>query len=30
VHEARHLSQPGDDMPEGKVYDSMDDLLADD
>ena len=29
VHEARNLSQPGDDVPEGKTYDSMDALLAD-
>ncbi|MBO0837257.1 MAG: hypothetical protein J2P28_17355 [Actinobacteria bacterium] len=29
VHEARYPSRPGDDVPEGKVYDSMDDLLAD-
>jgi hypothetical protein len=29
VHEARYPSRPGDDMPEPKVYDSMDDLLAD-
>jgi hypothetical protein len=29
VHEARYPSRPGDDAPEGKVYDSMDDLLAD-
>jgi hypothetical protein len=29
VHEARYPSRPGDDIPEDKVYDSMDDLLAD-
>src|SRR5260370_39837081 len=29
VHEARYPSPPGDDVPVGKVYDSMDDLLAD-
>lgn len=29
VHEARHPSRPGDDAPDGKVYDSMDALLAD-
>jgi hypothetical protein len=29
VHEARHPSRPGDDVPDGKVYDSMDALLAD-
>jgi hypothetical protein len=29
VHEARYPSRPGDDAPEGKVYDSMEDLLAD-
>jgi hypothetical protein len=29
VHEARYPSQPGDDLPEGKVYESMDVLLAD-
>ena len=29
VHEARYPSRPGDDMPDGKVYDSMDALLAD-
>jgi hypothetical protein len=29
VHEARYPSQPGDDVPEDKVYDSMEDLLAD-
>lgn len=29
VHEARYPSRPGDDVPEGKVYDSMDALLAD-
>lgn len=26
VHEARYPSRPGDDIPEDKVYDSMDDL----
>lgn len=29
VHEARYPSRPGDDVPEGKPYDSMDDLLSD-
>ncbi len=29
VHEARYPSRSGDDVPEDKVYDSMDDLLAD-
>jgi len=29
VHEARYPSRPGDDAPVGKVYDSMDALLAD-
>jgi hypothetical protein len=29
VHEARYPSRPGDDVPEGKVYESMDALLAD-
>jgi len=29
VHEARHPSRPGDDAPDGKVYDSMEALLAD-
>jgi hypothetical protein len=29
VHEARYPSKPGDDVPEGKVYDSMDELVAD-
>jgi hypothetical protein len=29
VHEARYPSRPGDDVPEGKAYDSMDALLAD-
>lgn len=29
VHEARYASRPGDDVPEDKVYDSMDDLLSD-
>jgi hypothetical protein len=29
VHEVRYPSRPGDDVPESKVYDSMDDLLAD-
>ena len=29
AHEARYPSRPGDDVPVGKVYDSMDDLLAD-
>jgi hypothetical protein len=29
VHEARYPSRPGDDVPGGKVYDSMEDLVAD-
>jgi hypothetical protein len=29
VHQARYPSRPGDDVPEGKAYDSMDALLAD-
>ena len=29
VHEARYPARPGDDVPEGKVYGSMDELLAD-
>ena len=29
VHEARYPSRLGDDVPDGKVYDSMDALLAD-
>jgi len=29
VHEARYPSQPGDDLPVGKVYDSMEALLTD-
>ena len=29
AHEARYPSRPGDDVPDGKVYDSMDALLAD-
>jgi hypothetical protein len=29
VHEGRYPSRPGDDVPEGEVYDSMDSLLAD-
>ena len=29
VHEARHPCRPGDDVPDGKAYDSMDALLAD-
>jgi hypothetical protein len=28
-HESRHPSRPGDDVPDGKVYDSMDALVAD-
>lgn len=28
VHEARYPSRPGDDVPEGKVYDSMDALVS--
>lgn len=29
IHEARYPSGPGDDTPDGKVYDSMEALLAD-
>ncbi len=29
VHEVRYPSRPGDDAPDGKVYDSMDALVAD-
>ena len=29
VHEARYPSRPEDDVPDSKVYDSMEDLLAD-
>ncbi len=29
VHQARYPSRPGDDVPDGKVYDSMDALIAD-
>jgi len=29
VHEARYPSRPGDDVPEGKAYESMEALLAD-
>ena len=29
VHEARYPAGPGQDEPTGKLYDSMDDLLAD-
>jgi hypothetical protein len=29
AHERRHPSRPGDDVPDGKVYDSMDALMAD-
>jgi hypothetical protein len=29
AHEDRHPSRPGDDIPGGKVYESMDALLAD-
>jgi hypothetical protein len=29
VHEARYPSHPGDGVPVGKAYDSMDELLAD-
>jgi hypothetical protein len=29
VHEARYPSEPGDDAPEGRAYESMDALLAD-
>jgi hypothetical protein len=29
VHESRHPSQPGDDLPAGKAYESMEALMAD-
>ena len=29
AHESRYPSQPGDDVPDTKVYDSMEALLAD-
>lgn len=29
VHEARYPSEPGDDVPEDRAYESMDALLAD-
>ena len=29
AHENRHPSRPGDDIPDGKVYDSMEALMAD-
>jgi hypothetical protein len=29
AHETRHPSRPGDDVPEGKVYDSMEAPMAD-
>jgi uncharacterized protein YbaA (DUF1428 family) len=29
VHESRYPSRQGDDVPDGKVYDSMEALLAD-
>jgi hypothetical protein len=29
AHEGRHPSRPGDDVPDGKVYDSMEALMAD-
>jgi len=29
AHESRHPSRPGDDVPDGKVYDSMEALVAD-
>jgi hypothetical protein len=29
AHESRHPSRPGDDVPDGKVYDSMEALMAD-
>lgn len=29
AHESRHPSRPGDDVPESKVYDSMEALMAD-
>ncbi len=28
AHESRYLSRPGDDVPDGKVYDSMEALVA--
>jgi hypothetical protein len=29
AHESRHPTRPGDDIPDGKVYDSMEALMAD-
>ncbi len=29
AHESRYLSRPGDDVPGGNVYDSMEALVAD-
>ncbi len=29
AHENRHPTRPGDDVPDGKVYDSMEALMAD-
>jgi uncharacterized protein YbaA (DUF1428 family) len=29
AHESRHPSRSGDDVPDGKVYDSMEALMAD-
>ena len=29
VHEARYPARPGDEVPTGKLYQSMDELLAD-
>jgi hypothetical protein len=29
AHEGRHPSRPGDDVPDGKAYDSMEALMAD-
>lgn len=29
THESRHPSRPGDDVPDGNVYESMEALLAD-
>jgi hypothetical protein len=29
VHESRYPSRPGDDVPDGNVYDSMEALVAD-
>jgi uncharacterized protein YbaA (DUF1428 family) len=29
AHQSRYPSRPGDDIPDGKVYDSMEALMAD-